>query len=961
MRSWKTPTPEQVDRVLSLMVRKEQYRYFFYKLENPEWLEPLKEKGFFLKENAPKIDRDEKKGTIGFPLWPETHFLARMAAYKPDIVLDFILPLVEVDNVSVHVDLADAALAMPPELAAKWVKKEIAWIKEQGNLYLLLPDKLGKLMASLARGGQIDTALKLAGALLEVLPNAHWTSEMKEENPYALPKDPLARFDIWRYEEMFKEDVPELTRSARDGALDLLCGLLARANEFARRERESKSTEDFSSIWRSSIEHAEQPSYGIQNILVSGIRDAASLLIQERLLTVQEVISILSKRSWTVFRRIGLYLLKKFSEQAPELVAERLTDHDAFENHMIRPEYPLLMRKCFAMLPPDKKQMVLDWIQKGPAPEITKRFAERIPGQEEMEKYIARWQRDRFAWFKDQLPPEQVVQYQELIKKFGEPEDPEHSISMKEGGWVGPTSPTSVDELKKMSVEGILEHLRTWVPPGGMMVPTPEGLGRNLTEAVQQDPNRFAEKAQSFKDVHPTYVRALISGLSAGLKQGHAYDLTESLELCRLVVTQPREMPQKYQGFCKGTPPDWDCDSDWGATRATIARFLSEGLSGKKFAYAQREKIWSILEPITEDPDPTEERENKYGMDPASLSINSTRGEAMHTVMRYALWIRQHLEEQPDAQQKIDHGFDEMPEVRTVLEKHLDLLEEKTFAIRAVYGQWLPWLILFDAGWVRKNMDKIFLLADKPPQLFYESVWNTYIVFCAPYDNVFEVIKDQYVLAVGALAEPKSENQMRREPDKHLAEHLMVFNWRGKLDSALLDAFWNKANSKLRGYALESVGRSLYRGEGAVAPQIIDRIRSLWESRLAEVKEQPGFNGECPEMSAFGWWYISKKFDDAWAIDQLLEALKIAGRVDPTHMVADRLAEVVALFPEKVIKALRLIVDGEKERWGFASWSDMAKKILRHALGTDARQSAEDLIHYLGSRGYLEFGELLHG
>ena len=114
-------------------------------------------------------------------------------------------------------------------------------------------------------------------------------------------------------------------------------------------------------------------------------------------------------------------------------------------------------------------------------------------------------------------------------------------------------------------------------------------------------------------------------------------------------------------------------------------------------------------------------------------------------------------------------------------------------------------------------------------------------------------------------------------------------------------------------------------------------------------------------MSGFGWWFISKKFDDAWAIDQLLEALKIAGRVDSTHMVAERLAAVVALFPEKVIQALRLIVDGEKESWGFTSWSDKAKEILRFALGTDARQSAEDLIHYLGSRGYLEFGELLRG
>lgn len=59
MKSWKKPTPEQVDRAIALLVRVEQYRYFFDHLENPEWIPFLRSKGFF--KSPPNIQRDEKK------------------------------------------------------------------------------------------------------------------------------------------------------------------------------------------------------------------------------------------------------------------------------------------------------------------------------------------------------------------------------------------------------------------------------------------------------------------------------------------------------------------------------------------------------------------------------------------------------------------------------------------------------------------------------------------------------------------------------------------------------------------------------------------------------------------------------------------------------------------------------------------------------------------------------------
>src|SRR4030042_3635501 len=116
MKSWKTPTPDQVDRTVALLGHPEQYRYFFDRLENPEWVKPLKTKRFFTNPQNPKLD--EVNGTIAFPPWPESRYLVRMASLRPDVVLEIMLQIPDTDNVRVHEDLAEVALAMPAAMGA---------------------------------------------------------------------------------------------------------------------------------------------------------------------------------------------------------------------------------------------------------------------------------------------------------------------------------------------------------------------------------------------------------------------------------------------------------------------------------------------------------------------------------------------------------------------------------------------------------------------------------------------------------------------------------------------------------------------------------------------------------------------------------------------------------------------------------------------------------------------------
>lgn len=961
MKSWKTPTPDQVDRAVALLGHTGHYRYFFDRLKNPEWIKPLQAKGFFC--HPPPPDRDEEKETIGFPPWPESLYLARIAHVKPELVLDVILTIPETENVRVYEDLADAALAMPPNLTAKLSEKAKQWAQSRYYQFVL-PKKLGNLVAHLARGGEVDDALDLARILLEVLPDPK-SDEKAKEDTYSLPPSPAVRFDQWHYEEILKKNIPELVKAGGAKAFDLLCDLLQTAVHYSQRNAEKGATEDYSWIWRPAIEDHPQNHHGLKDSLVTAVRDAGESLIRTERADVGHLVERLESRPWLAFHRIALHLLRCFSETSPDLIAQYLTDRALFDAPHSRHEYSLLLRGSFSLLSDPQQQVILGWIAEGPDLERFKqrqqKFAGKRPTDEDAERYRKYWQRDRLAWFKNSLPEVWRQLYEELVAEFGQPEHPEFA-SYSTGGWVGPTSPKSADELQAMTVSEICGFLKTWQPSGEPMTPSPEGLGRVLSTVVGERPNSFSEEAHEFQGLSPTYVCALLSGFRDALGKGQTFDWKPVLDLCGWVLGQPLEI--EGEGH-----EEIDEDPHWEWTRKTVAELLSagfkEGTGSIHFKY--RETVWRILQPLTEDPDPTPEYEAEYGgsnMDPTTISINTTRGEAMHAVIRYALWVRRHLEKEPDGKERLDRGFDEMMEVREVLKARLDPLVEPSLAIRAVYGQWFPWLVLLDPTWAKQNANQIFP-AEGDKRSFWEAAWNAYVTHCQAYDNVFEALEDQYALAIDRLSESGDEVDSYRDPQVRFGEHLMVFYWRGKLDldepEGLLGRFWKKASPAVRGRALEFVGRSLKDTKGDVPPGILKRLRLLWEKRRSEAGIAQDVELFLSEMKAFGWWFASAKFDDEWAIKQMLEALKLAQKTDPHHLVVERLAGVAEKMPLEAVQCLERLAKGDREGWEIHGWLKDAQTILRHALESkgEAAGLAEDLIHYLGSRGYLEFRTLL--
>jgi hypothetical protein len=269
--------------------------------------------------------------------------------------------------------------------------------------------------------------------------------------------------------------------------------------------------------------------------------------------------------------------------------------------------------------------------------------------------------------------------------------------------------------------------------------------------------------------------------------------------------------------------------------------------------------------------------------------------------------------------------------------------------------------MLLDGDWATQNVAKIFP-HDEALSDLRSAAWESYIRYCSAYDNVFDLLHEEYSYAVERSNIAYGEIQLT----EGLAEHLMTFYWRGKLHldepRGLLVLFYTESSDVIRGYALEFVGRRLRNTEDAIEPQILNRLQLLWERRLEAARAATLPASYINELAAFGWWFASAKFDDSWAMAQLTEVLQLVGQVDPDHLVFERLAALADKMPESTVECLKLIIEKDKNGLGIYGSDDEVKTILATAIqgsSDTARQTAIELINRLGQCGNWEFRELL--
>ena len=983
MSAWIPPDDAQLAVLQAQAARQENRAYFFDRLENPEWVEPLAKRGYF--DAPPGLVHDREQGTIQLLPWPEGRYLARMAPIAPDAVLAVLHTMPPSDNPLSTQTALRIVGALPDDHFAQLAPKVLEWLEVRmvhrfgGGL----GDDAAGTISRLARIGRVEMSVRVAKTLLRLEPpvDEELPDELEEAASLLRP-EPVGLLSDWAYGQAIGQFLPDLVDAAGLDAVRAFSALLNDALRLRAFEGEPAEEANHSYIWRPAIEdHAQNFDRGIVGLLVSAVRDASVRFAGTSTEALEAVVVQLEKGT-SLHRRIALHVLAH-ADGCETLVSERIADRDLFDDYRLRCEYAALLRHRFSDADEEACQRFFNWVYAGPDVERFRRLQAASDGttttEDQESGYVARWQRDWLCYVADHLPGRAAELYRSHVARYGDAEHPDFL------SWTttdsGPESPVSKDEMVSWPPARVVDYLKAWRPDAeqSFFSASMEDLGRVVKEVVEERSPEFAAIADSLATLNPTYVRHCLDGLQSAAKSGVQFDWGPVLRLMSSVVGHPFEEDDDDR--------DWDRDPGWRWARGEVASLIQTGSGDRdnRIPFRFRETVWQILATLMNDPNPSPVHEasniadvqvsgphppidtpspayeahvasRTATMGPLTLSMNTNRGKAMRSVMSYALWCRRELTE--DGADR-EPGFDEMPEVRDLLAKHLNPATEPSVAVRAVYGEYLPWLGLIDEGWVTAHRHEIFPASPERASL-RDAAWKTYICWCQPYDPMFGLLRTEYAAAIERVPSGGGRDLSNSdEADQKLGEHLVTFHWRGLLPRALLERWFEVADDELAAHSMEFVGRALQHTEGDVPPEVLQRIRDLWDWRCDAIRDDP--EQHPLEASVFAPTFVSSKFDDDWSL-ATFETVLAAGSPDWLgHDIIERLAIVATSEPATATRLVLRMLENAANEWDHATWEDPVRSLLMattDAHDDETRDYRGAIISHYVTRGYYDFTNL---
>ena len=564
---------------------------------------------------------------------------------------------------------------------------------------------------------------------------------------------------------------------------------------------------------------------------------------------------------------------------------------NSFHDNEVWGELNLLLRKAFPQLSPELRKAYFEMVDQGPV-----RDGDRPDG------YDTYWRKKRLFPVLGFLTDVQRTKYKDIIDAVGEEDDPvfRDRVMMV---WHGPESPMSEEHLADMPPPRIIDYLIDWTPPTPQFFgPSRSGLGGRLRQVVSRSPQLFSTQAHIFLDdrIHPTYLYSFFSGLTEAVKNKAEINW-------KIVVTASSNIVDRaVSGTLPNFPPDKhdDLASKWDGVFQEIASLLQNGLDERhqKLPFELREQIWPIIEFVCSHPDPSPEREAKYGgsnSDPYHISINSTRGQGFHSLFAYIFWCNRHggtaTRYIPD-------------EAKRVLLEHLHRDVDQSLAIRSVYGRFFPWLLFHAQDGATNIIEEMFPADDI--ELRY-AAWETYLTNSV-FDEVYSALRPQYLQAIDDLKNGLPKRKYWSDPVERLAEHMIIayaFNL-DKSKDPVHETFFRVAKPKYKGMAVSFAGRAFIQREipNSAAKPSFSRLKKFWQWRLQ------GSNNP-KELTNFGWWVQKDKFENKWMLEHLLEtAEKTEGELDGDHCVFAALVALSGQYPLLCSRILKLVSYSESAK-----------------------------------------------
>ena len=900
----------------------ETEEYFFQNLKNPKCLQ------IFEKYLAPEKSELEN--------WPQGFYLSKIAKEKPSEVFNIIKPYLE-EHLSKN-DAAGHFVLMRIFKISENFPDDKNYSLKVGNAYrdyLKNSQSLNAITNShyvkdflndLARRGYEKLVLEIAEELLSIKPD----DQKAKFNDFKTRFNDSANMEDYYYEEVLKVVKNSVLEKNSFKLFEALCKILKNAvdGDF------SKDSNTRLCYDRSAIEDHEQDQYrnAAEFKLITAIRDVAEYIFENYSKNKVKVIGILEEKlsdgsDFLIFTRIILHLLRKYPESQSKAISKQLVFKERFDDYKIHHEYYRLLRQEFKNLSAVNQKKILGFINDGFEERKNTPVPDNDNAKKERDAYANRWLFDELDCINDGLSGDWKKKYQDLSKEFRKKERPDLLHYVEEAEFITDNSPIAEEDLAKMQIEEIIKFITSWQPKKGegFNVPNPRGLGNALEKDFEKSPKKYLDGLALFhQPSNPTYPKRLLRAL-AKYPNKTEEDWIKIIELGKWIADQSADFRSEESSSFDGYALDGDIH--WGWCKQEFAKLISESCKSKEqnqIPESLSKDVVLILKKMILDKDIILENWEINNNDDDryySRAINSCHGEALAALIEFAL-LEFRRNNKDYSSEIITSVLDELISKNSYLEGF------------AVLGRYLPWINMINHKWVKANLETIL---PKKNKARFNAVWLTYINFVPSFDDMFDLLKDKYLLA---LENPTDEEKDGKRSNFKLGESIASFYSRGKIkieDDLLRKLF--KKRSKDGSAMISLIGRWCCNENNPVPKEFLGRFKNLWDWRIKKSAELPI---SVEEYQSFKWWYKSGLFDREWALEQLWESTKKSGeeRRPEIFIIGEKLFEDLQNYPETAWEVIKLMlkvkgyfmgvdIDFVKQVFGLiekSDWSEIKKE-----------------------------------
>ena len=865
---------ETFARVSELILHKTANLHFFFdKLDNPNWLLFLDQKGVFQKLPGPEPTDD---GRIMYRHHLPLLVLTRLAGTVPKAVTSILIKLRLPDNPYVGDQILQCIAKVSDPDCIKQLHPLIAQFGEDSarTSWLWIQELLKSW-----------TALKVFPEVFAIL-RAYLSSAMGQ-----LGEQDHDVHGVWLVKEADREFLDDLTVQYPAETADLVFHALSKWFYLEREKNRQDITDGaFRSYFIEGFKTTPPAHRGVEATLAKRLFSAAQqIYLRGDFAAIDKLDKLLRSNPWHLFRRLRWQLYADFPKHTLEHARAEVLQRIPFLNEIDYSrgshdyEFAQLLVahvKCHgdALLSASEVEQFVTAVMKGPI---------------DNEGKLLEGNNDFF--YRKQLWPISPLLRGALLAAYRQlvPDDNKihiqtykpYSFGGVSGGFVVSEAPPEADALEKMSDDQLWDFLNTWQP--AVSYPTSESwvqqdvfaLGTKFAATVEKQPERFAPATKWWENINRHEI------LNKVLE--HAADrIAKKQSDNKTPVVAPSETDwANWLGTAK-----WIMSQTWPLD--TVARFLGKALeSDHAIPDYYFLEFPELLRRLVEEADPRLEGHKNSFNDWLTTAINSIRGYAIEASLSLAL-------RQKNAGKEIESWIFKL--IRSRLE-----LPEESPAIFALLGAKLRFCIHLFKQELRDSPHLLFP-QDRPEHR--SAAITAHFSYDRPWNAIIETFPEFIRIALDTLqamrvdAKDEDAKQNRREFASQLGTHIACYYWSGSFaddvqGGAALDRFFDVASKNARAMLISQIARIWEKhGNEPQDEKTIRKVLRIWERRWAQIEEKlEGNDGASSEydseLAESIDWLNCECFPFEWRFAHAKLALQRLKKAPQSYRLLEAIAE----------------------------------------------------------------------